>query len=255
VSRPLTHQALTLFAGLALLGSVVACAGGGAVPATPGANSSSAGMAIPGKSGITTAGSGGGTTVTVTTYQNIRPLDVYSGAGVIDFLVTPVTTAGPLVPLNTGAQATEQFVVPQTCSALPPAPPVSASRRTSATASATPPPTPTPTNLPVSNCVIVAYADGANPVQVTGFGSIDGANLIFAATSPGITYTMGVTYTFYIAIATTTTVIVTPSPRPSSTPSCGNKTDNGKHNGNPDTRNEDDHGNHKDCGYHTGDPD
>lgn len=292
MARPLTHQALTLFAGLALLSSVVACAGGGAVPATPGANGSSPAVSVPGQPGVasasdnhgsedcdghkghdasnhggddeqqcTTAPSatptpGGGTTITVTTYQNIRPLALYAGGGVIDFLVSPVTTAGAFVPLTTGTQATDQYVVPLTCSATQPVAPADASRRSAAaTASATPPPTPTPTNLPVSNCVIVAYANGANPVPVTGFGSIDGTNLIFAAKSPGLTYTIGVTYTFYVAIPTTTTVVVSPSPGPSATPSCSAKKDNGKHNGNDDTRNEDDHGNHKDCGYHTGDND
>ena len=289
MARPLSRQLLAVLAGLVLLGSVVACggsAGSGLVPAGSGGASSSSSSGAPSVSaansghsdedcdgrkasssnksshdddGCTPAPtasptSGGGST-TITTYQTIRPLALYSGSNVIDFLVTPVSVAPTFIPLNTGVQKTDQFTVPMTCAvpAATPQPLAADKRGAAVTASATPPPTPTPTNLPVSNCLIVAYAGtSTTAIPVTGPASIDGANLIFPATSPGVNYTIGVSYTFYVAIATTTVVPGGPSPSPAP---CAKKNDKGHGNGHDGDRREDDNGNHKDCGHHYGDDD
>ena len=280
--RSLNRQLLALLAGFVLLGSVVACggnAGSGLLPGgSAGAASSGSSTGAPSVSTArgdhhgadcddhkgghdddcspapTSSPTGGGTT-TITTYQNIRPLAFYAGSGVIDFLVTPVSVAPPFSPFNSGVLKTDQFTVPMTC-AVPvatPSPVAAAGGKRAALASATPPPTPTPTNLPVSDCVIVAYpATGAAAMQVTGPASIDGANLIFPATSPGLSYTLGTSYTFYVAIATTVVVPASPSPSPSP---CAKENDKHGHGGHDGDRHEDDHGNHKDCGHHYGDDD
>jgi hypothetical protein len=284
VPRALNRQILAVLAGFVLLGSVVACggsAGSGLVPGgSGGAASSSSSTGAP---SVTTAGggdhhdgdcdshkgghddgctpapspsptSGGGTTVT--TYQNIRPLALYAGSGVIDFLVTSVSVAPTFTPFNTGLLKTDQFTVPMTCAvpaATTPQPVAAGKREAAVTASATPPPTPTPTNLPVSNCVIVAYAGtSTTAMQVTGPASIDGANLIFPATSPGLSYSLGTSYTFYVAIATTTVVPGGPSPSPAP---CAKDNDKHGRDGHDRDRHEDDRGNHKDCGHHYGDDD
>ena len=246
MARPLTRQALTLFAGLALIASVVACGGGGTVPAGSGTGAGSA--TSPTKTGAKAkadddSGPAGG--ATTTTYQNIKPLAMYASGTEIDFLTVPVTLPTLFVPQSDVTASTNEFDVPMTCSAFQTPSPVggAGARRSADAASATPPPTPQPTGLPVSNCVIVVYANGV-PAAVTGFASIDGNDLDFPATSPGLTYAAGTTYAFYVAIATTT--VVPP------TDNCANKTDNGNHYGNDDTRNQQDDGKHKDCGYHTG---
>jgi len=264
-----------LFAGLALLGSVIGCGGSTGNHIVPaggtGASSSSAGggsvaTADGGRHGgdCDDARTGDGDsctpsatptpsgTTTVTTYQNIRPLALYAGSGFIDFLVASVPIAQPFVPANTGKMTTDQFTDPITCVPLAtPSPQPAAGTKRAALASASPPPTPVPTDLPVSNCVIVAYADaGTTAVAVTGPASIDGDNLIFPATSPGLTYTAGASYTFFVAIATTTVVPTgggTPSP-------CAHEHDRDPHD-NGTNRHEDDHGKHKDCGHHYGDDD
>lgn len=292
MARPLSRQLLAVLAGFVLLGSVVACggnAGSGLVPGgAGGAASSSSSTGAPsvstadGKHGdedcdgrksssssksghddddctpapTASPTNGGGGSTTITTYQTIRPLALYSGSNVIDFLVTPVSFPQTLIPLNSGLQKTDQFTVPMTCAvpAVTTPQPFAAGKR-AAVASATPPPTPTPTNLPVSNCVIVAYAGtSTTAIPVTGPASIDGANLIFPATSPGVNYTIGVSYTFYVAIATTTVVPGSPSPSPSVSP-CAKNNDKDHGNGHDGDRHEDDHGNHKDCGHHYGDDD
>ena len=251
MARPLTHQALTLFAGLALIGTVVACGGRGSVPATPGMIGSN-GIAAPSGSDKTTAAvstpvptPGGGTT-----YQNIRPLVLYATSGVIDFLVTPVSVAGTFSPDATGPQATHQFTVTMPCSVNQPVIALGDRHTALVTASPTPPPTPTPTNLPPSNCVIVAYANGGTTaMQVTGPALIDGNNLIFPATSPGLTYAFGTSYTFYVAIAN---IVATPTPAP--TPSCNPDGRGDKHD--DSVRTAEGRGHHGDgddehqCGHH-----
>src|SRR5665213_4443285 len=103
VARPLTRKAVTLFAGLALLGSIVACGGGGTMPAV-----SNAGGANPAAGSPVAASASSRAVLTAdaviatTTYQNLFPLALYSGGGLIDFLVTSVTTAPVFSPLNTG---------------------------------------------------------------------------------------------------------------------------------------------------------
>lgn len=275
MARSHIRQALTLFVGLALLGSVIACGGSTGNRIVPAGGTGASGSSAGG--GSVSSSDGGhhrddcddgrgdddddsctpsatptpGTT-TVTTYQNIRPLALYAGGGFIDFLVAPVPIAQPFVPANTGAMSTDQFTDPITCAPLAtPSPQPAAGTKRAALASATPPPTPVPTDLPISNCVIVAYPDtSTTAVAVTGPASIDGDNLIFPATSPGLTYTAGTSYTFFVAIATTTTV-----PTSGGTPEpCAHKHDRDPHD-NRRGRHEDDHGRHKDCGHHYGDDD
>ena len=219
MTRPFSRLAVAVFASLSLIGSVVACSGGGSVPPAPGSGASgSAGNPVLAAAAATPGGT--------FAYQNIRPLVLYSGSGLIDFLVTSVTTAGTFQPPGTGPLATQEFDITMPCSASQSVAATSSERHTAAvTASATPPPTPQPTNLPVSNCLIVAYANGGTTaIPVTGFASINGNDLIFAPTSPGLTYTLGVTYTFYVAIATPATPAPTatpsPSPAPTATPAC-----------------------------------
>lgn len=221
MARPLTQKAVTLFAGLALLGSIVACGGGGTMPAVSNAGGANPAAGAP----VAVAASNRGAltanaVITTATYQNIFPLALYSGGGLIDFLVTSVTTAPVFSPLNTGTLSTNAFIVPATCAVgggITTS--ASAKRDAAVTASATPAPTPQPTNLPVSDCLIVAYPSTGGPgIPVTGFASVDGSNLDFPATSPGISYTLGVTYTFYVAIAVATTPTPTPMPTPEPTP-------------------------------------
>ena len=238
MAHSLTRRTLTLFAGLALLASAVACGGGGTVPSSGLGSTSAAG---PAKVASKANADDGATTAT--TYQIIAPLALTVSGTEIDFLTTLVALPTLFRPQADVTASTNELDIPMACTAIQTPVPVGAAgeRRSAEAVSPSPPPTPQPTGLPVSNCVIVVYSNGVT-TQVTGPALVDGGNLDFPATSPGLTYAGGSTYVFYVAIAS----------GGGPTDNCANKTDNGNHYGNDDTRNQQDNGNHKDCGYHTG---
>ncbi len=220
MARQLTRQALTLIAGLVLIGSVVACGGGGSAPIVPSAGGAVGGASAPGPSVSSASGARAAAAAATTfTYTNILPLTFYSAGGVIDFLTTAVTSATILQPLNTGVLTAQQLVLPMNCAA--PAGGVatlSADKRSAVAASATPPPTPAPVLTP-TNCLIVAYANGGTTaIPVTGNAGYDGNNLVFPAETTGLTYQLGTNYTFYVAIAAASTPAPTATPAPTSVP-------------------------------------
>lgn len=207
------RSATTLCLGLIFAAALAACGGrsGSVVPSTPGATGASAGgtisAAVPGvRSAAATPNP-----IYTTLYTKVAPLSMVSVAGVIDFDSTPVTVPTIWVPLDTGAQSTNELIIPITC-ALPVQ--TLSTRRVAAAASATPQPTPTPAQTATS-CVIIVEDASGNDTQIAGPATTDGTFLYFPESAPSISYTIGASYSFYIAIGQQ--VLVTPSPAPTST--------------------------------------
>jgi len=177
-----------------------------------------------------------------TTFTDLLPLGFAESGGILDFQLS--INAQTFAPTNTQNESTNEFDIPMTCDATSggggAVGAVGAAVRTADGASAEPSPTPMPTDLPETNCYIVAYSGGTAFV-VAGPALDDSGTLIFPAT-PGMTYTMGQTYQFYIAIGA-----------PQATPTPGDfGCANGKTVGHGH-RHQHDNGNHKDCGEHNGD--